>query len=296
MAVNPETDDNSVSRAGPGPQTRLTPSSQISGLPGGSAVTNPPANLADGRDTGSIPGSGKVPWRSHFFKCDPLVFLPGKSCGHRSLAGYSPWGRKGIRHNLATKEQEPRSVDGTETSPDVHTGFLGPSSRLGASGHLLPTPSSILSAPLRAVGGGGHQKLHFRWQYPRVKLATPLPAHDPEVVTARVDVARPPQPLALAPGGPGSARAALTAPVLAACPSPSLSSGARGHRDMWGVVCCKLSGPRGQAGDGLPWGEFWARPPWPKLCPKVCLPSCFGVQLRSRSDTPSRSDAVSGPS
>ena len=104
MAVNPEADDNSVSRAGPGQQTRLTPSSQISGQPGGSAVTNLPANLADGRDTGSIPGLGKVPWRSQFFKCNPLVFVPGKSRGHRSLAGYSPWGRKGIRHDLETKE------------------------------------------------------------------------------------------------------------------------------------------------------------------------------------------------
>ena len=31
-----------------------------------------------------------------------LVFLPGKSHGQRSLAGYNPWGHK---HNLATKQQ-----------------------------------------------------------------------------------------------------------------------------------------------------------------------------------------------
>ena len=35
---------------------------------------------------------GKVPWRR---KWQPTpVFLPGKSHGQRSLAGYSPWGRK----------------------------------------------------------------------------------------------------------------------------------------------------------------------------------------------------------
>ena len=33
------------------------------------------------------------------------VFLPGKSHGQRSLAGYSPWGCKRVRHDLATKQQ-----------------------------------------------------------------------------------------------------------------------------------------------------------------------------------------------
>ena len=34
------------------------------------------------------------------------VFLPGKSHGQRSLAGYSLWGREGVRHGLATKQQQ----------------------------------------------------------------------------------------------------------------------------------------------------------------------------------------------
>ena len=34
------------------------------------------------------------------------VFLPGKSHGQRSLVGYSPWGRKRVRHNLATQQQQ----------------------------------------------------------------------------------------------------------------------------------------------------------------------------------------------
>ena len=33
----------------------------------------------------------------------PLL-LTEKSHGQRSLVGYSPWGRKGIRHDLATKQ------------------------------------------------------------------------------------------------------------------------------------------------------------------------------------------------
>ena len=43
-------------------------------------------------DPGSIPGSGRFPWRG---KWQPTpVFSLGKSHGQRSLAGYSPGGRK----------------------------------------------------------------------------------------------------------------------------------------------------------------------------------------------------------
>ena len=34
------------------------------------------------------------------------VFLPRKSPGQRSLAGYSPWGCKRVRHDLAIKQQQ----------------------------------------------------------------------------------------------------------------------------------------------------------------------------------------------
>ena len=34
------------------------------------------------------------------------IFLPGKSHGQRSLVGYSPWGRKRVRHDLATQQQQ----------------------------------------------------------------------------------------------------------------------------------------------------------------------------------------------
>ena len=59
------------------------------GFPGGSVVKNPPANAGD---LGSIPGSGRFPWRK---KWQPTpVFFPGKSHGQRILAGYDPWGHK----------------------------------------------------------------------------------------------------------------------------------------------------------------------------------------------------------
>ena len=59
------------------------------GFPGGAVVKNPPANILD---AGSILGLGKIPWRRQW---QPIpVFLPGKSHGQRSLAGYSPRGCK----------------------------------------------------------------------------------------------------------------------------------------------------------------------------------------------------------
>ena len=48
------------------------------------------------------PCAGKIPWRREWLPT--LVFLPGKSHGQRSLAGYSPWGRKRVGHNLVTKQ------------------------------------------------------------------------------------------------------------------------------------------------------------------------------------------------
>ena len=54
-------------------------------------VKNPPANAGDIRDTGLIPGLGKSPREGNG---NPLLLLPGKPHGQRSLAGYSPWGHK----------------------------------------------------------------------------------------------------------------------------------------------------------------------------------------------------------
>ena len=44
-----------------------------------------------------------------------LVFLPGKSHGRRNMVGYSPWGCKRVRHDLATEQQKqypyPKNLD-----------------------------------------------------------------------------------------------------------------------------------------------------------------------------------------
>ena len=68
------------------------------GFPDGSVVKNPPANAGDiemwvrslGQEDPLEEGMATTP----VFLPGETLFLPGKSHGHRSLAGYSPWGRK----------------------------------------------------------------------------------------------------------------------------------------------------------------------------------------------------------
>ena len=52
-------------------------------------IKNLPANAGD---PGSIPGSGRFPWRR---KWQPTaIFLPAEFHGQRGLVGYNPWGHK----------------------------------------------------------------------------------------------------------------------------------------------------------------------------------------------------------
>ena len=55
-------------------------------------VKDPPASAGDSGDLGSIPGSERFPWMRNWLLTP--VFLLGKSCRQRSLAGYCPWGCK----------------------------------------------------------------------------------------------------------------------------------------------------------------------------------------------------------
>ena len=59
-------------------------------------------------DAGSTHVLGRSPGGGHGNPCPRLeaVFLPGESHGQRSLAGYSVWGCKRVRHNLGTKQQQ----------------------------------------------------------------------------------------------------------------------------------------------------------------------------------------------
>ena len=72
------------------------------GFLGGSMVKS---TLTNSGDMGPIdPWAGKIPWRK---KWQPTpVVLPGESHGQRTLVGYSSWGLKRVRQDLATTEQQ----------------------------------------------------------------------------------------------------------------------------------------------------------------------------------------------
>ena len=67
--------------------------------PGDSAVKNLPA-MQEPKEMLFNPWVQKIPWREG----NPPVFLPGESNGQRSLAGYSPWGRRELDMTEAMTE------------------------------------------------------------------------------------------------------------------------------------------------------------------------------------------------
>ena len=92
----------------------------IGSLASGAVVKNPPANVGDIRDSGSILGR-EVPLEEEMAIIP--VFLPGKSHGQRSLAGYSPWG-----HKIQTQQQQ------------IITGGVSDLSQLKFTFHLPQVP------------------------------------------------------------------------------------------------------------------------------------------------------------
>ena len=68
------------------------------GFPGDSVVKNLPDNEGD---------TGSIPWLGRSVEKGILTHSStGKFRGQRSLEGYSPWGYKGVRHDLMTKQQQ----------------------------------------------------------------------------------------------------------------------------------------------------------------------------------------------
>ena len=73
------------------------------GFPCGSEIKNLHAKDCQCRRCKFVPWVRKFPWRRKW-QITP-VFLPRKSHGQRSLAGYSPWDCR-VGHDLATKQQQ----------------------------------------------------------------------------------------------------------------------------------------------------------------------------------------------
>ena len=76
-------------------------------FPGGSVVKNPPAYIGDMVWSLGWKDPRKRKWQPL------LVFLPGKSHGHRSLVGYSPQGHKEPDKSYQHKETKTNIAKGT---------------------------------------------------------------------------------------------------------------------------------------------------------------------------------------
>ena len=74
----------------------------------------------------------------------PPVFLPKKSHGQRSLAGYSPWSGKRVGYNLAAKQQPINNVvivlgeQQRDSSIHIHVSIL-PTNSLSTDCHVIPS-------------------------------------------------------------------------------------------------------------------------------------------------------------
>ena len=73
-------------------------------FPGGASGKEPTCQCIRHKRPGFDPWVRKILWRR---KWQPApLFLPGKSRGQRSLAGYSPWGRKKCDTTEHTHKQQ----------------------------------------------------------------------------------------------------------------------------------------------------------------------------------------------
>ena len=68
----------------------------VLGFQSGTSGKEPTCQCRRCKRHGFEPWVGKIPWR-RAWQPTP-VFLPGESHGQRSLAGYSPWGRR-VKHD-----------------------------------------------------------------------------------------------------------------------------------------------------------------------------------------------------
>ena len=86
----------------------------VSGLPMWLSNEESACHCRRDRRLGFNPRVAKIPWRR---KGHPTpVFLPGESHAQRSLVGYSPWGRRRVGRNLATKQPENANISLTQGS------------------------------------------------------------------------------------------------------------------------------------------------------------------------------------
>ena len=77
-------------------------------LPGSASGKEPIFQCLGRKRQGFNPWVGKILWRR--VRQPTPVFLPGESHEQRSLAGYSSWGHKRVRHDLASNQKSTNNI------------------------------------------------------------------------------------------------------------------------------------------------------------------------------------------
>ena len=157
------------------------------GFPDSASGKEPACQLRRHKRHGSDPWVGKIPWKRTWQLT--AVFLPGKLDGQRSLAGYSPWGRKesdtteATRHAHMLKSVYVWSVSSASwttasTSPNIQVQDPLPTNLLTQKGQTPPlsssephsiwgrsTPGSKLKEGEEETRTGWWMTLHIGWFY-----------------------------------------------------------------------------------------------------------------------------------
>ena len=128
---------------------------------------------------GFDPWFRKIPWR---MKWQPTpVFLPGKSFGQKSLAGYSPWGLKRVGHDRATKQQQ------QQKEAHIYTWRTPPSQT-----NLVNSNTTYVALPLGDWGHEGctEQPPYRSWVAARNRIYTYLVLTNPHGLSKWTDYSR----------------------------------------------------------------------------------------------------------
>ena len=85
----------------------------------------------------------KIPWRRKW-QSTP-AFLPGKSRGQWSLAVYSPWSHKRVKHSLAAKQQQQQiyTFSGQHITKEIHDQPPTPTPHFHSSKEVLVPLSMV---------------------------------------------------------------------------------------------------------------------------------------------------------